>query len=53
MVEILLASSAARDYGVKARLYADLGLAEYWVCDVGGMRGPDSPVELSVFRLRG
>ena len=51
VVEILLVSSAARDYGVKARLYAALGVPEYWVCDVGGMRGPDSPVELSVFRL--
>ncbi|MYA03163.1 MAG: Uma2 family endonuclease [Caldilineaceae bacterium SB0664_bin_22] len=51
VVEILSVSSVARDYGVKARLYAALGVAEYWVCDVGGIRGPDSPVELSVFRL--
>ena len=51
VVEILSVSSVARDYGVKARLYAALGVVEYWVCDVGGIRGPDSPVELSVFRL--
>ena len=51
VVEVLSVSSVARDYGVKARLYAALGVAEYWVCDVGGMRRPDSPVELSVFRL--
>ncbi len=51
VVEILSVSSVARDYGVKARLYAALGVAEYWVCDVGGIRGPDSPVELSVLRL--
>lgn len=51
VVEILSVSSVARDYGVKARLYAALGVAEYWVCDVGSVRGPDSPVELSVFRL--
>ena len=51
VVEILLVSSAARDFGVKASLYAALGVAEYWVYDVGGMRRPGSPVELSVFRL--
>ena len=51
VVEVLSVSSVARDYGVKARLYAALGVAEYWVCDVGGMRRPNSPVELSVFRL--
>ena len=51
VVEILSVSSVARDYGVKARLYAALGVPEYWVCDVGGIRGPDSPVELSVWRL--
>ncbi len=51
VVEILSVSSVVRDYGVKAQLYAALGVAEYWVCDVGGIRGPDSPVELSVFRL--
>ena len=51
VVEVLSVSSVARDYGVKARLYAALGVPEYWVCDVGGMRRPGSPVELSVFRL--
>ena len=51
VVEVLSVSSVARDYGVKARLYAALGVAEYWVCDVGGMRRPGSPVALSVFRL--
>ena len=50
VVEVLSVSSVARDYGVKARLYEALGVAEYWVCDVGGMRRPGSPVELSVFR---
>ena len=50
VVEVLLVSSAARDHGVKARLYEALGVAEYWVCDVGGMRRSGSPVELSVFR---
>ena len=50
VVEILSGSSVARDYGVKARLYAALGVPEYWVCDVGGIRGPASPVEVSVFR---
>ena len=51
VVEILSASSVARDYGVKMRLYALLGVAEYWICDVGGIRNPSSPVELQVFRL--
>ena len=51
VVEVLSVSSVARDYGVKARLYAALDVPEYWVCDVGGMRRPNSPVELSVFRL--
>ena len=51
VVEILSVSSVVRDYGVKACLYMALGVAEYWVCDVGDIRGPDSPVELSVFRL--
>ena len=51
VVEILSASSVARDYGVKRRLYALLDVAEYWICDVGGIRHPGSPVELQVFRL--
>ena len=50
-VEILLVSSVARDYGVKRQLYAALGVQEYWICDVGGIRHPGSPVELQVYRL--
>ena len=50
-VEILLVSSVARDYGVKRQLYAALGVQEYWICDVGGIRHPNSPVELQVYRL--
>ena len=51
VVEILSVSSVARDYGVKMRLYELLGVAEYWICDVGGIRNAGSPVELQVFRL--
>ena len=51
VVEILSVSSVARDYGVKMRMYALLGVAEYWICDVGGIRAAGSPVELQVFRL--
>ena len=51
VVEILSVSSVRRDYGVKMRLYEALGVAEYWICDVGGIRNPGSPVELSLFRL--
>ena len=53
-MEFLSVSSVARDYGVKARLYAALGVTEYWVWTWGGMRGPDSPspVELPMFRPR-
>jgi len=50
-VEILSVSSVARDYGVKRQLYAALGVREYWICDVGGIRHPSSPVELQVYRL--
>ena len=50
-VEILLVSSVARDYGVKRQLYAALGVREYGICDVGGIRHPGSPVELQVYRL--
>lgn len=53
VVEILLVSSVARDYGVKRQLYAALGVREYWICDVGGIRHPDSPVSLQVYRLTG
>ena len=51
VVEILSVSSVTRDYGGKRRLYAALGVPEYWVCDVGGIRHPNSPVELQVYRL--
>ena len=50
-VDILSVSSVARDYGVKRELYAALGVREYWICDVGGIRHPNSPVELQVYRL--
>ena len=50
-VEILSVSSVARDYGVKRQLYAALGVQEYWICDVGGIRHAGSPVELQVYRL--
>lgn len=50
-VEILSVSSVARDYGVKRELYAALGVREYWICDVGGIRHSSSPVELQVYRL--
>ena len=50
-VEILLVTSVARDYEVKRQLYAALGVREYWICDVGGIRHPNSPVELQVYRL--
>ena len=50
-VEILSVSSVVRDYGVKQQLYAALGVREYWICDVGGIRHPGSPVELQVYRL--
>lgn len=39
------------DYGGKRGLYAALGVAEYWICDVGGIHGKGSPLELEVFRL--
>ena len=51
LVEILSVSSVTRDYGVKRQLYAALGVREYWICDVGGIRHPSSPVELQVYRL--
>ena len=51
VVEILSVSSVRRDYGVKMRLYEALGVAEYWICDVGGIRKPGSPVALVPFRL--
>ncbi len=49
--EILSVSSVARDYRVKRQLYAALGVREYWICDVGDIRHPGSPVELQVYRL--
>ena len=49
-VEILSVSSVARDYGVKRQLYAALGVREYWICDVDGIRQPSSPVELQAYR---
>ena len=51
VVEILSVSSVRRDYGVKRELYAALGVAEYWICDVGGIRHKGSPLALEVFRL--
>ena len=50
-VGILSVSSVARDYGVKRQWYAALGVREYWICDVGGIRHPNSPVELQVYRM--
>ena len=50
-VEILSASSVRRDYGVKRQLYEALGVPEYWICDVGGVRRKGSPVAMEVFRL--
>ena len=51
VVEILSVSSVRRDYGVKRELYAALGVVEYWICDVGGIRRKGSPLALEVFRL--
>ena len=49
-VEILSASSVRRDHGVKRQLYEALGVPEYWICDVGGVRRKGSPVAMEVFR---
>ena len=51
VVEILTWTTVQQDLVDKQRLYAALGVREYWVCDVGGIRAADSPVELQVFRL--
>ena len=51
VVEILTWTTVPQDLVDKRRLYAALGVREYWVCDVGGIRAADSPVELQVFRL--
>ena len=50
-VEILSKSSGHRDLVEKYELYAKLGVEEYWICDVGGMRQRGSPAGLLVYRL--
>ena len=50
-VEILSKSSGHRDLVEKYELYAKLGVEEYWICDVGGMRQRSSPAGLLVYRL--
>ena len=51
MLEILSEGGAQWDLDEKLRLYADLGVVEYLVYDLGGKRTPGSKVELLVFRL--
>ena len=52
VVEILSPSTATRDLTEKWRLYADLGIAEYWTIDPGGDPEPDTPAVLRIHRLQ-
>lgn len=50
-LEILSFGGMQRDLEDKLRLYADLGIREYLVYDLGGKRRRRSPRELLMFRL--
>ena len=52
VVEILSSSTSTKDLTEKWRLYADLGIAEYWTIDPGGDPEPDSPAILRIHRLQ-
>ena len=52
VVEIQSPSTGTRDLTEKWRLYADLGIAEYWTIDPGGDPEPDTPADLRIHRLQ-
>ena len=52
-LEILFFGGMQRDLEDKLRLYAQLGIREYLVYDLGGKRRRSSPRELLMFRLEG